>query len=113
MRRAPSSQSDYDTAQSRQGPDKVLKIVPMDGGIVSFSVDFDQHDGSIGLGERASSDPLEVAVQLGEFQVMTEIMRSSIPTLVGWKTMTDIAMQRNLNDALQGTGSSDSGFFTN
>lgn len=35
---------------------------------------------------------------------MREIMRSSIPSLVGWSTMLNVAMQRNLEDAKNFSG---------
>jgi len=86
-------------------PDKVLRITPMDGGMVCFAVEHEYNDATPTETTEPKHDPLDVTVQLGEFQVITEIMRTSIPQLVGWTTMTEIAMQRNLNDVLQGRDS--------
>lgn len=86
----------------------------MNAGVVSFKVGFESADGSnsdmfgshnhTGVSTHVDSTSMEVLVQLGEFQVMREIMRSSIPLLVGWKTMVEVAMQRNLEDVLRDQG---------
>jgi len=75
--------------------EKVMRIVPGDGGVVSFKVD------GAGTGDYDGNQLLEVDVQLGEFQVMREIMRSSLPALVGWSTQLDIAMRRSVDDVVQ------------
>jgi hypothetical protein len=84
-------------------PDKVLRMTPGDGGIISFKIDYEKNgvggqSPAYGGGEHASG-PLEVTAQLGEVQVVREIMRSSIPALVGWTTMLEVAMRKSLEDA--------------
>lgn len=91
-------------------PDKVLRIAPMNGGVVSFYIDYEK-EGSGGQIPSKSEDggtgPLNVNVQLGEYTVMAELMRTSIPILVGWSTLVDVAMQRNLDDLQQPGGGRD------
>lgn len=78
-------------------PEKVMRIVPSGaagGGVVSFQVESGyENSGSMGID-----------VQLGEFQVMREIMKSSLPALVGWPTQLGIAMQRSVDEALRQGG---------
>jgi hypothetical protein len=96
-------------------PDKVLRITPGEGGSVSFLVDHELNGVSVAPPQQPVSSspdnvvysatssstpkptgPLVVVTQLGEFQVIRELLRSSIPVLVGWNTMVEIAMQRSL-----------------
>jgi hypothetical protein len=88
-------------------PDKVLRITPGPGGSVSFRIDYEK-DGvggqSPAYGEEHASGPLEVTAQLGEVQVVREIIRTSIPALVGWTTMLEVAMRKSIEDA-RSTGS--------
>jgi hypothetical protein len=94
-------------------PDKVLRITPAVGGTISFEVDFEKdgvsHSSTFG-GEGGFppgiSGPLAVTVQLGEFQVLRELLRSSIPKLLGWDIMTDVAIERMIDEAINNTGSS-------
>lgn len=65
--------------------DKIMIAKPADGGAVAFQVEHEQKT-------------LQVNVQRGEFVVISEIMRSSLPTLVGWSTMMEVAMQKSLDD---------------
>jgi hypothetical protein len=87
---------------SEDTPDKVLRITPGAGGSVSFRIDYEK-DGvggqSPAYGEDHASGPLEVTAQLGEVQVVREIIRSSIPALVGWTTMLEVAMRKSIDDA--------------
>ena len=87
---------------SEDTPDKVLRITPGAGGSVSFRIDYEK-DGvggqSPAYGEDHASGPLEVTAQLGEVQVVREIIRSSIPALVGWTTMLEVAMRKSIEDA--------------
>jgi hypothetical protein len=94
-------------------PDKVLRLIPGVGGSVTFKIDYEKNGvgGQSPLyGEDNASGPLEVTAQLGEVQVVREIIRSSIPALVGWTTMLNVAMQKSLDDAQNvGTGNDYSG----
>jgi len=69
--------------------------------MVSYKIDYEK-DGVGGQNPTlagGASGPLEVVTQLGEHQVMMEIMRYSIPALTGWSMMLDAAMQRSLDEA--------------
>ncbi|KAL7581432.1 hypothetical protein ACA910_022013 [Epithemia clementina (nom. ined.)] len=86
---------------------KVFRMVPGDSGIVTFSIE-NEFEGQEGAQQPSEShtdtDRMAVIVQLGEFEVMREIMRSTIPLLTGWSTMTDIYMQRQFDIAKQNFG---------
>jgi hypothetical protein len=94
---------------SVDSPDKVLRITPGQGGMVSFKVDFER-DGVGGQqpgGENSTNEfsgPMEVVVQAGEYQVIHSIIQSSLPTLVGWSTCLDVAMQHSITYAIQSGG---------
>lgn len=89
-------------------PEKVLKITPGEAGQFSFAVDFEK-DGVggqvVGTAE-AALGPLEVVVQLGEYQVIRELMQSSIPILTGWTTQLNLAMSNSIQMAMSPAPSS-------
>lgn len=88
-------------------PDKVLKVQPGEASTVSFHIDYvkDGIGGQMpGQGQEGQAGPLEVTVQAGEFEVITSIMKASMPYLVGWSTLMDLSMQRSVDDAMQGGG---------
>jgi hypothetical protein len=90
-------------------PDKVMRAVPISGGVVSFTVDYEK-DG-IGsqppppstAGSNATGPPFVVEAQYGEVQVLRELMQTSIPKLVGWDIMTEINVQNTIDDARSNT----------
>jgi hypothetical protein len=43
--------------------------------------------------------PLEIILMAGEYQVVKSIIEYSIPSLVGWSTMLDSAMEEAINGA--------------
>lgn len=47
---------------------------------------------------------MEVLAQAGEFEVIMAIMKSSLPVLAGWSPLIDIAVQSNINDAVDSAG---------
>jgi hypothetical protein len=111
--RSPSFSSVSADVAPIDAPDKVLRITPTSGGGVSFQVDFEKHGVSQppvlsmeGSPTSAASGPLIVNLQLGEFQVLRELLRVSIPKLLGWDIMTDVAIERMIDDAINHTGSS-------
>lgn len=87
-------------------PEKVLKITPGEAGQFSFAVDFEK-DGVggqvVGTAE-AALGPLEVVVQLGEYQVIRELMQTSIPILTGWSTQLNLAMSSSIQLAISESG---------
>jgi hypothetical protein len=48
--------------------------------------------------------PLEVEVQLGEFEVIKALLKDSIPSLVGWSQLVDKSVQNAIADAFGGGG---------
>jgi hypothetical protein len=107
-------------------PDKVLRITPGEGGSVSFLIDHELNGVSVAppaskvsgtafsavTSETSSTitttGPLVVVAQLGEFIVIRELLRSSIPILVGWNTMVEIAMQQRTLENMQNNSSTSS-----
>ena len=110
-----SNNSDYDSGNSGDsGPDKVFRATPVEGGAVSFEVDF-EIDGVGGqyppnsMGGYQSPAPFKVVAQRGELVVMQELIRSSIPSLVGWRSMLDIAVDSRISESMHGGGGSGGG----
>lgn len=83
-------------------PEKVVRITPGEGGQFAFSIDFEKNGqgGQVVAGEETPTGPLEVVAQLGEFQVIKEILQKSIPTLIGWDTQMNMAMQQSIQQAV-------------
>jgi hypothetical protein len=85
-----------------EAPEKVLRISSTEGGAVSFKVDYEL-DGVGGQSPLQSSGPwigpLQVVAQPGEFVLIRELMRTSIPALVGWSSMLEIAIQNRLEES--------------
>ena len=99
-RRPAPSEAGY---ESPSVPQKVCQITPIpETAAIKFSVDF-HVDGVGGQMLQNVQGPLSVEMQAGEVQVVLEIMRTSLPTLVGWSTMQSIALEKSVRDA-QGAG---------
>ena len=77
-------------------PDKVLTVTPGDGATVTFTLDF-VRDGVGGqlspLEDNSRHAPMEVVAQAGDFEVLKRLMEASIPQLLGWNNMMDIAIE--------------------
>lgn len=88
-------------------PQKVCRVIPSPNlATVDWAVDFEA-DGTGGqVMQNNVRGPLSVTMQAGEVQVALEIMRTSLPSLVGWTTMTDIAIRKTVSDAQSGGGGS-------
>ena len=88
-------------------PDKVLTVTPGDGATVTFTLDF-VRDGVGGqlspLEENSRHAPMEVVAQAGDFEVLKRLMDASIPQLLGWNNMMDIAVQSMMNRSGGGGG---------
>jgi hypothetical protein len=85
-------------SSSTEYMDKVLTVEPGEGATVTFRVDF-MKDGMGGQkapkfasNETSNSAPLHVVVEAGEWEVISSIFRESIPHLLGWNQMMDIAV---------------------
>ena len=84
-------------------PDKVMRITPKEGGQFLFLIDFEK-DGVGGQSPDLNPPlgPLEVTCQLGEWQVMQQLMQASIPALVGWDAQLKLGQQNMVDAAVQG-----------
>ena len=102
VRRAPKA-DEYSMSGSVSSDmaEKVLRITPGESGMVSYKIDFEKDGvgGQTPAFAEVALGPLEVVTQLGEHQVMMEIMRYSIPVLTGWSTMLETAMKRSVDEA--------------
>jgi len=88
---------DHDT------PDKVFRAFPGDGATVKFEFDYVKDGVSQPLGGGNSTMmPIEVTAQAGEFEVIKEIFRNSIPYLTGWNAMMDIQSKYAIQSASSG-----------
>eukprot|EP00977_Amphora_coffeiformis_P014685 scaffold4162_cov162-Amphora_coffeaeformis.AAC.18 len=102
LRKPTSTESLYDGPTA---PQKVCRVIPSAGlTTVDWVVDFEVD----GVGGQTMQNniqgPFSVTMQAGEVQVVMEIMKSSLPTLVGWNTMKEIAIQKSVSDAKSGGG---------
>lgn len=82
-------------------PDKILRISP-EYDSVSFVFDYELHgvggqspDG----GQSEAPGPLRVVAGSGEFVVLQELMKETIPTLIGWPHMMDISLVNKVEAA--------------
>jgi hypothetical protein len=87
-----TSSGDFPSVTQPTSDQKVMTLTPRGGGVVAFKI----HD------EAGGSEPLEVLVQLGEFRVMLQLMKSSIPVLVGWETQVEVALEKAVDTAKRG-----------
>lgn len=88
-------------------PDKVLTISPGEGAMVTFALDYvlDGVGGQISqLDTNSVNAPMEVIAQAGEFEVVKLILQQSIPYLVGWPSMMDIAVGNAVRAGRSGAG---------
>jgi len=95
-------------------PLKVFRASPAEGGAVNFLVDFElngvggQSPTTSVAGSLPPVGPLQITAQRGEYIVLQEIVRSSIPTLVMWDLKMQLAQEARI-DSLSSTSSSSSG----
>jgi len=92
----------YDSVSTNESGRKVLSVTPGEYAI-NFSIDY-LEDGmnaqaQIETEKGASFVPMEVAMKAGEWEVTKSILKESIPYLLGWNYMMDIATTTAVNDA--------------
>eukprot|EP00558_Chaetoceros_sp_UNC1202_P009087 CAMPEP_0197232810 /NCGR_PEP_ID=MMETSP1429-20130617/1049_1 /TAXON_ID=49237 /ORGANISM="Chaetoceros sp., Strain UNC1202" /LENGTH=183 /DNA_ID=CAMNT_0042690947 /DNA_START=140 /DNA_END=691 /DNA_ORIENTATION=- len=95
----------YDSiVTNEEQTEKVLIVDPGDAATVRLRVDYVKN----GMGgQKPPSDavdvstyaPLEVLLQAGEWEVFSSILKESIPYLLGWNKMMDIAMNNAVTNA--------------
>jgi hypothetical protein len=99
IRRGASEDSQYSNSNGSSN-NKLVRIAPQannNSGVVSFVLDYEK-DGVTGVGPEG---PFEVHVQLGEFQVIHELMRTSIPIVTGWSTLLESGVQHAMQQAVE------------
>lgn len=79
---------------------KLIRIAPLENTAFSFVFDYEK-DGVTGVGPEG---PYEVHVQLGEFVVIKELMRTSIPVLTGWGPLVDCGVNYAVEQAIREAG---------
>jgi hypothetical protein len=97
IRRMQSDQTMHDTSHN-----KLIRIAPLDNATFSFVFDYEK-DGVTGVGPEG---PYEVHLQLGEFVVLKELMRTSIPVLTGWSPLVESGMKHAVEQAIRESGGS-------
>jgi hypothetical protein len=87
------------SSSTTESMDKVLTAQPGEGATITFRVDYmkDGVGGQIApaaaTSETSHAAPLEVLVEAGDWEVVLAIFRESIPYLLGWNKMMDIATE--------------------
>lgn len=72
---------------------KVFTVTPANG-VISFEVDYFQK----GNGGQVHGFPMKIDVQLGEWEIVKSLLEESIPYLLGWRRMLDIATKDSLSN---------------
>eukprot|EP00550_Attheya_septentrionalis_P009154 CAMPEP_0198286752 /NCGR_PEP_ID=MMETSP1449-20131203/5731_1 /TAXON_ID=420275 /ORGANISM="Attheya septentrionalis, Strain CCMP2084" /LENGTH=276 /DNA_ID=CAMNT_0043984541 /DNA_START=142 /DNA_END=972 /DNA_ORIENTATION=+ len=77
-------------------PEKVFKAIPGEGATITLSIDYVK-DGIGGqYGEDGKTAPIEITVQVGEFEVMKSILKESIPFLTGFTALMKLSEEREI-----------------
>ena len=105
---------EYGLTSAGQGANKVLRMTPVEGGAVAFEIDFEVN----GIGGQFppgghSAGPFRVVAQRGEFTVIRRLVESSIPSLIGWDSMMEVAVVAALGRARNGNQGSGGGGYNN
>eukprot|EP00551_Chaetoceros_affinis_P001425 CAMPEP_0203641468 /NCGR_PEP_ID=MMETSP0088-20131115/6781_1 /ASSEMBLY_ACC=CAM_ASM_001087 /TAXON_ID=426623 /ORGANISM="Chaetoceros affinis, Strain CCMP159" /LENGTH=181 /DNA_ID=CAMNT_0050496921 /DNA_START=257 /DNA_END=802 /DNA_ORIENTATION=- len=90
----------YDIVSDDDSVMKTFIVTPIEGASVHFEIDFKKN----GIGgqmppansaERANglSAPMRVVLQAGEWEVLKSLAQESIPYLLGWRKLMDIAIE--------------------
>ena len=91
--------------------DKVFRVTKHEAGAVEFQIDYETE----GLGGKSPTDrpdlegiaPLGIVIQRGEYVVIRELMRNSIPTLTNWDFMLKIHVEASIAEASKKSFSDD------
>lgn len=83
--------------------DKVFRVTPQEAGAFEFRVDYEVE----GVGGQSPTDrpdlegiaPLGIVFQRGEYAVIRELIRSSIPTLANWDFMLKLHVESTIAEA--------------
>lgn len=86
---------------------KAFRITPKEGGAAFFELDMEVNGigGQFQSGEmNLSAGPFQVLAQRGEIVVMRKLMQTSIPSLVGWTSMMNVAVKNRIEESRGGGG---------
>jgi hypothetical protein len=92
--------------------DKVFRVSPHEAGAFQFSIDYETE----GRGGQSPSDrpdlegiaPLGIVFQRGEYVVIRELMKNSIPTIANWDYMLKMQVESAITEASKKSFSDDS-----
>ncbi|GKY94162.1 hypothetical protein MPSEU_000382300 [Mayamaea pseudoterrestris] len=79
---------------------KLFRVAPNNNGMFSFAFDYER-DGVTGVGPEG---PFAVQVPLGEFTVLHELMKSSIPVVTGWSALLEAGTRAAMDQAMREHG---------
>lgn len=91
--------------------DKVFRVTPQEAGAVEFQLDYETE----GLGGQSPTDrpdlegmaPLGIVFQRGEYVVIRELMRNTIPTIANWDFMLRMQVESAVAEASKKSFSGD------
>lgn len=94
----------YNMVSEEDSVVKTMTVTPSGGGAIHFEIDFKKN----GIGGQVppsgtnepnfDSAPLDLIVEAGEWEVLMLTAKESIPSLTGWRTLMNIAMNDSLNN---------------
>ena len=88
----------YASISDDESVSKTLTIIPVEGAAISFEIDYKKNGvgGQIppaNLNENYDDlAPLNIVVQTGEWEVLRLAVQESIPLLIGWTKLMDVAL---------------------
>jgi hypothetical protein len=79
--------------------EKVLTLTPGDGATITFSIDHEK-DGVAGyMAQGLETSALSIVIQAGEWEVLSTLMRDTLPSLCGWNKMMEIQTNNAIQNA--------------
>lgn len=86
-------------ATTNENIEKVLTLTPGDGATITFSIDHEK-DGVAGyMIQSVQTSALSIVIQAGEWEVLSTLMRDTLPSLCGWSKMIEIQMNNAIQNA--------------
>lgn len=92
----------YNTISDDDSVVKTLSVTPLDGASIRFEIDYKKNGvgGQVppnGTNENNfDSAPMHITVQAGEWEVLKSLAQESLPSLLGWKKLMDIATENEI-----------------
>ena len=101
VRQPTSSESMVESSTTT--PHKVCSITPLpETSTVEWKIDFEVDGVGGQVVQPSVQGPMEVTMQAGEVQAVLAIMRCSLPALLGWAPLQDMAVQKSIQLAIKG-----------